>query len=121
MFTMMSLMHDLLSTPRPEFQSIIIIEDGSGSDDDDRLFPLTENIPRCLLPICNRPMLHYQLDQLVLSGAVEIFVVGLNIYKDLIDQCIKEYKIIDRDTVTHSFYYYYFRTHCMSFRFTLRL
>ncbi len=99
----MSLMNDLLSTSKPEFQCVIIIEDGSGSDDDDRLFPLTENIPRCLLPICNRPILHYQLDQLVLSGAVEIFIVGLNIYKDLIEQCVKEYKIIDRDMVTQLF------------------
>jgi choline kinase len=95
----MSLMHDLLSTSKPEFQCIVIIEDGSGGDDDDRLFPLTENVPKCLLPICNRPILHYQLDQLVLSGAVEIFIIGLDVYKDLIDQCIKEYKLIDRDMV----------------------
>ena len=46
---------------RPEFQAVLIID-----YDDGRLFPLTE--PKCLLPICNKRLLAYQLDTLIQSG-----------------------------------------------------
>jgi NDP-sugar pyrophosphorylase family protein len=46
----------------PEFQAVIVV------DYDNRLFPLTESIPTCLLPIANKKLLAYQLDMLVKSG-----------------------------------------------------
>jgi hypothetical protein len=55
----------------PEFQAVIIVD-----YDDGRLFPLTENTPKCLLPIANRKLLAYQLDMLAKSG-----VVGKDIHK----------------------------------------
>lgn len=36
--------------------------------DDRALFPLTEGMPKCLLPIANRPFLQYQLDSLEKCG-----------------------------------------------------
>lgn len=47
----------------PEYQAVIIVD-----YDDGRLFPLTENNLKCLLPIANRKLLSYQLDMLAKSG-----------------------------------------------------
>lgn len=47
-----------------EFQVIIVVD-----GEDGRMFPLTENYPRCLLPVGNRKLLSYQLDMLNMSGA----------------------------------------------------
>ena len=46
----------------PEYQAVLIID----NEDDGPLFPLTE--PKCLLPICNKRLLAYQLDTLIQSG-----------------------------------------------------
>ena len=50
---------------KSEFQVVIIVE-----DDDGRLFPLTNETPKCLLPIGNRPLLAYTLDTVRNSGAL---------------------------------------------------
>jgi translation initiation factor eIF-2B subunit gamma len=47
----------------PEYQAVLIVE-----YDDGRMFPLTEDIPKCLLPVGNRRLLSYQLDMLAKSG-----------------------------------------------------
>ena len=47
----------------PEYQAVLIVE-----YDDGRMFPLTEDIPKCLLPVGNRKLLSYQLDMLAKSG-----------------------------------------------------
>ena len=42
------------------------------------MFPLTEDAPKCLLPIANRRLLGFQLDMLAKSGAagnILLFVV----------------------------------------------
>ena len=41
---------------RPEFEAIILAG-GTGS----RLHPLTDSCPKVLLPVCNRPILEFQL------------------------------------------------------------
>ncbi|RYH29575.1 hypothetical protein EON65_08020 [archaeon] len=51
----------------PEYQAVIIVE-----YDDGRLFPLTESIPRCLLPVANKPLISYQLDMLANSNIAGI-------------------------------------------------
>ena len=43
-------------TPPEEFQ-IIILSGGMGN----RLNPLTQDIPKCMLPIANHPLVAYQL------------------------------------------------------------
>lgn len=55
---------------RPEFQVVVVV------DYDDRIFPLTENIPNCLLPVANRPILSYQLDMLHGSGVLGKFITN---------------------------------------------
>ena len=47
-----------------EFQVIISID-----FDDGRLYPLTESLPECLLPICNERLLFFQLYHLEKCGA----------------------------------------------------
>jgi NDP-sugar pyrophosphorylase family protein len=47
-----------------DIQVVVIVD-----FDDGRLFPLTEESPKCLLPIANRKLLAYQLDLLKKSGA----------------------------------------------------
>lgn len=39
-----------------------------------RLQPLTNKIPKCLVPICGRPLLDYWLESLSLLGPTEIFI-----------------------------------------------
>ncbi|KAJ9050657.1 translation initiation factor eIF-2B epsilon subunit, GEF [Entomophthora muscae] len=43
---------------------------------DSRFKPLTEDTPRCLLPLCNVPMIEYAFELLVLSAVKEIFVLA---------------------------------------------
>jgi len=52
----------------PEYQAVLIID----NEDDRPLFPLTE--PKCLLPICNKRLLAYQLDTLIQSGVAGTFI-----------------------------------------------
>ena len=51
------------SNVRVEFQAIILAG-GAGN----RLYPLSEGVPKPLLPIANRPLLCYQLELLERSG-----------------------------------------------------
>ena len=46
-----------------EFQ-VVILAGGNGN----RMYPLTEEIPKCLLPVANRPLLSYQLELLERVG-----------------------------------------------------
>jgi NDP-sugar pyrophosphorylase family protein len=54
------------------YQVVIIVD-----YDDGRLFPLTEETPKCLLPIANRKILGYQLDVLQSCGATGRCVYAL--------------------------------------------
>ena len=47
----------LNSRIEPSFQAVILI-----GKEDGRMFPLTEDAPKCLLPVANKPILGYQLD-----------------------------------------------------------
>ena len=60
-----------------EFQVVIAID-----FDDGRLFPLTENLPQCLLPIGNEKILRLQLNALEKFGATGklIFISYIVIY-----------------------------------------
>lgn len=61
---------DVTDLRGPEFQAIISVD-----YDDGRLFPLTENGPKCLLPVANRKLLAYQLDMLARSGVAGAMVL----------------------------------------------
>ncbi|SDY80718.1 sugar phosphate nucleotidyltransferase [Nitrosomonas halophila] len=50
----------------------IILSAGQGR----RLLPLTENTPKCLLPVAGRPVIAWQIDALLAAGIREIVVVA---------------------------------------------
>ena len=60
--------------------------------DDGRMFPLTEEIPKCLLPVANRPLLGFQLDMLAKSGAEEVFISAPAEYETQLNACIDDYR-----------------------------
>lgn len=68
------------------YQVIIVV-----TYDDGRLFPLTEDSPKCLLPIANRPLLSYQLDVIKQSGATEIYIVTPQEYHSQLTQFAAPY------------------------------
>eukprot|EP01031_Cornospumella_fuschlensis_P022957 gene22957-27937_t len=70
----------------PEYQAVIIVE-----YDDGRLFPLTESIPRCLLPIANKPLISYQLDMLASSNIAETYIVVPSDYKTAFERFLSDY------------------------------
>ena len=57
-------MESLSTRRQAEFQVVIIV-----NCEDNRLSPLTDNCPKCLLPIANRCLLSYQLEVLEKCGA----------------------------------------------------
>lgn len=71
---------------RSEFQVILCVE-----DDDGRLFPLTSEFPKCLLPVANRPLLAYTMDTIRSSGAMDILVVTPNEFKEQLSQFLNGY------------------------------
>lgn len=50
----------------------IILSAGQGR----RLLPLTENSPKCLLPVADKPVLAWQIDALFTAGVHEIIIVA---------------------------------------------
>jgi len=50
----------------------IILSAGQGR----RLLPLTENLPKCLLPVVDKPVLAWQIDALAAAGVKEIIIVA---------------------------------------------
>ncbi|KAF7969035.1 hypothetical protein HWV62_28660 [Athelia sp. TMB] len=56
-----------------------------------RFTPLTTTRPRCLLPICNAPLLDWTLESLALAGVHEVFVVCRS-HANLVKAAIKESK-----------------------------
>mmetsp|Transcript_4173 Transcript_4173/g.6834 ORF Transcript_4173/g.6834 Transcript_4173/m.6834 type:complete len:550 (-) Transcript_4173:78-1727(-) len=70
----------------PEFQVVFIID-----YDDGRMFPLTEDCPKCLLPVGNRKLLSYQLDMLAMSGIAEVYIVAPREYEAKLSHFLGEY------------------------------
>ena len=51
---------------------IIVLAAGQGT----RLRPLTDNIPKCMVPLNGKPLIDYQLDLFKSKSIKEITVVG---------------------------------------------
>jgi choline kinase len=49
----------------------IILSAGQGR----RLLPLTERLPKCILPVCGRPLIGWQIDTLARCGIGEVTVI----------------------------------------------
>jgi len=56
-----------------------------------RFKPLTTQKPRCLLPVCNAPLLDWTFESLALAGVQEIFVICRS-HADLVKAAIKNSK-----------------------------
>ncbi|KAF8969966.1 nucleotide-diphospho-sugar transferase [Flammula alnicola] len=56
-----------------------------------RFRPLTTRKPRCLLPICNAPLLDWTFESLALAGVQEVFVICRS-HAELVKDAIKESK-----------------------------
>lgn len=74
----------------PEFRAVVL----AMSEDDDYMAPLTdtENIPKALLPIANRPMLWYVLQWLEQGGVLDIKIVTTREWEMEISNYIEVYK-----------------------------
>jgi translation initiation factor eIF-2B subunit gamma len=67
----LSLLAHRMPSQHVEFQAVILAG-GSGA----MLYPLLdERLPKCLLPLCNRPLLYYQLRLLERAGFTEVIIV----------------------------------------------
>eukprot|EP00475_Leptophrys_vorax_P045144 TRINITY_DN9290_c0_g1_i3.p1 TRINITY_DN9290_c0_g1~~TRINITY_DN9290_c0_g1_i3.p1 ORF type:complete len:508 (-),score=132.42 TRINITY_DN9290_c0_g1_i3:243-1766(-) len=53
-----------------EFQAVIL-----AMEHESRLSPIVDTIPKCLLPICNRPLISFQLELLRRAGFDKVIVV----------------------------------------------
>ncbi|KAF5330335.1 hypothetical protein D9619_005811 [Psilocybe cf. subviscida] len=56
-----------------------------------RFRPLTTRKPRCLLPICNAPLLDWTFESLALAGVQEVFVICRS-HAELVKEAIKDSK-----------------------------
>jgi len=68
----------------------IILSAGQGR----RLLPLTENTPKCLLPVADRPVLAWQIDALLAAGIDNITVITgfqVGLIEELLQQQYAEY------------------------------
>jgi dTDP-glucose pyrophosphorylase len=49
----------------------VILAGGKGS----RMYPFSEHYPKCILPICNKPLMEYQIDMMKSIGIKDIIIV----------------------------------------------
>ena len=63
----------------------IILAGGKGT----RLFPLTINQSKHLLPVFNKPMIFYPLSTLILAGVDQLAVITTENFADSYDNCLK--------------------------------
>lgn len=66
-----------------------------------RLRPLTETVPKCLVPIHGRPLLGYWLDLLFKSGCVERVLINTSYLADAVRAFIAENEWRDRIDLVH--------------------
>lgn len=81
--------------PVPDDQSVLssqkatlkafLLAGGHGT----RLRPLTDSVPKCLVPICGKPLLDIWLDLCARSGITEVFI-NLHAHSPLIEQHIRQ-------------------------------
>lgn len=65
-----------------------------------RLLPLTERLPKCLVPINGRPLLDYWLENL-LKGGVEEVIINTHYLAPLVHQFLNQSSWSSRVTIVH--------------------
>eukprot|EP01112_Ceratiomyxa_fruticulosa_P007279 TRINITY_DN1883_c0_g1_i1.p1 TRINITY_DN1883_c0_g1~~TRINITY_DN1883_c0_g1_i1.p1 ORF type:complete len:506 (-),score=62.37 TRINITY_DN1883_c0_g1_i1:43-1560(-) len=66
---------------------VVLLAGGSGST----MYPLTEQIPKCLLPVANRPLISFQLELLERAGFNEVIIVCQETTAPRIVKCIGDF------------------------------
>ncbi|HET7061245.1 MAG TPA: phosphocholine cytidylyltransferase family protein [Nitrosospira sp.] len=75
----------------------IILSAGQGR----RLLPLTQNTPKCLLPVLGKPIIEWQIDALLANGISEITVVTG--FQSTLVETLLEQRYADRAQITSLF------------------
>lgn len=65
-----------------------------------RLRPLTNTLPKCLVPINGKPLLYIWLDNLAAAG-VKHFIVNTHYLPEMVEQAIQCHPLRDRITLAH--------------------
>jgi mannose-1-phosphate guanylyltransferase len=65
-----------------------------------RLRPITENIPKCLVPINGKPLLEYWLENLTEAGVNE-FLINTSYLSEQVESFVEQSKYKDRITLVH--------------------
>mmetsp|Transcript_43745 Transcript_43745/g.50309 ORF Transcript_43745/g.50309 Transcript_43745/m.50309 type:complete len:452 (+) Transcript_43745:151-1506(+) len=73
-----------------EFQ-VVLLAGGDGQ----RLYPLVDDIPKCLLPVGNKPLIAYQLEWLEKNHGTDVVVVIQQKYKSVIENYLRDVYIGD--------------------------
>ncbi len=78
-------MTDHKNTRSQKTTKAIILSAGQGR----RLLPLTENTPKCLLPVSDKPVIAWQIDALLATGIDDITIVA-GFHVDLIETLLQK-------------------------------
>ena len=78
-----------------EFQAVLL----AGSQGN-RLYPLCEETPPCLLTVATRPLLHYQLDHLERTGFSECIIVTRTSFVRAVAACVDSWRAAKHGHVT---------------------
>jgi translation initiation factor eIF-2B subunit gamma len=77
--------HEMTSQVNQEFQ-VVILAGGAGT----RLWPLSESVPKPLLPVANRPLLSYQLELVESVGFRHVLVITQEAYEPALRQYLAQ-------------------------------
>jgi len=70
-----------------EFHVVIL-----GHEDSGALYPLTDEMPLCLLPVAGRPFLFYQLESFRAAGISDVTLLIQDIFKPAVSRYLTEYQ-----------------------------
>ncbi len=65
-----------------------------------RLRPITNDIPKCLVPLNNKPLLQYWLENLTKAG-IEEFIINTHYFNDKVEEFINNSKFKENTTLVY--------------------